>query len=136
MLSQANPFAYANLGTYVQAMGKIAQVVLVLGQVVVSILGIFVGASVLPDLVTAEGGDEIARGHRAMAMLGSMFAGLAVLLGACAIDMLYQPFLGIPGIMAVILAALIIPFLIYFPLDRRITRLERERGAAGPRRES
>ena len=111
-------------------MGKIAQVVLVLGQAVVSILGIFVGASVLPDLVTAEGGDEIARGHRAMAMLGSLFAGLAILLGTCAVDMFYQPFLDITSIMAVILAALVTPFLIYFPLDRRITRLERERAEA------
>ena len=40
-------------------MGKIARVVLVLAQVVVSILGIFFGASVLPDLVTA-GTDTVA----------------------------------------------------------------------------
>ncbi len=111
-------------------MGKIARVLLVLAQVVVSILGIFIAADTLPDLVTAEGGDELARGHRAMAMLGSMFASLAILLGAFAIDMFYQPFLGIPSIVAVILAAVIIPFLIYFPLDRRITRLERERAEA------
>ena len=108
-------------------MGKIARVVLILGQVVVSILGIFIGASVLPDLVTAEGGDEIARGHRAMAMLGSLFAGLAILLGTCAVDMFYQPFLDITSIMAVILAALVTPFLIYLPLDRHISRLEDER---------
>ena len=111
-------------------MGKIARIMLLLAQVAVSILRIFVAADTLPDLVTAEGGDEIARGHRAMAMLGSMFAGLALLLGAFAIDMFYKPFLGIPSIMAVILAALITPFLIYFPLDRRITRLERERAEA------
>lgn len=111
-------------------MGKIAQVVLVLGQVVVSILGIFVGASVLPDLVTAEGGDEIARGHRAMAMLGAMFASLTVLLGPFAIDMFYEPFMSMNSIIATLLAAIAAPILIYIPLDRRISRLERERAEA------
>ena len=111
-------------------MGKLARVVLVLAQVVVSILGIFFGASVLPDLVTAEGGDEIARGHRAMAMLGSMFAGLTILLGAFAIDMFYQPFMTMNSILATLLAALVIPFLIYLPLDRHISRLEEQRAGA------
>jgi Ca2+/Na+ antiporter len=114
-------------------MGKIARVVLVLAQVAVSILGIFLGAAVLPDLVTAEGGDEIARGHRAMAMLGSMFAGLTILLGPFAIDMFYHPFMTMNSILAFILAALVTPFLIYFPLDRHITRLERERAEAASR---
>ena len=111
-------------------MGKIARVVLVLAQVAVSILGIFVGASVLPDLVTAEGGDEVARGHRAMAMLFSMFAGLTILLGAFAIDIFYQPFMTMNSILATLLASLVIPFLIYLPLDRHITRLEDERAEA------
>lgn len=114
-------------------MGKIARVVLVLAQVVVSILGIFFGASMLPDLVTAEGGDEVARGHRAMAILGSMFAGLTILLGAFAIDMYTHPFLDVTSIMAVLLAAIAAPILIYIPLDRRISRLERERAEAAPK---
>jgi ABC-type enterochelin transport system permease subunit len=111
-------------------MGKIARVVLVLAQVVVGILGIFFGTSGLPDLVTAEGGDDIARGHRAMAMLGAMFASLTVLLGPFAIDMFYEPFMTMNSIIATLLAALVTPFLIYLPLDRRITRLERERAEA------
>ena len=111
-------------------MGKFAQVVLVVAQIVVSILGIFVGADTLPDLITAEGGDEIARGHRAMAILGALFVGLSILLGAFAVDMFYHRFMDITSIMAVILAALVTPFLIYVPLDRRITRLERERAEA------
>jgi len=111
-------------------MGKIARVVLVLAQVAVSILGIFLGAAVLPDLVTAEGGDEVARGHRAMAMLGSMFAGLTILLGPFAVDMFYHPFMTMNTILATLLAALITPFLIYLPLDRRISRLESERAEA------
>jgi hypothetical protein len=111
-------------------MGKIARVVLVLAQVVVSIIGIFVGASVLPDLVTAEGGDEIVRGQRAMAILGSLFSGVAILMGAFAIDMFYQPFMTMNSILATLLAALVIPFLIYLPLDRHISRLEDERAGA------
>jgi ABC-type enterochelin transport system permease subunit len=111
-------------------MGKIARVVLVLAQVVVSIIGIFVGASVLPDLVTAEGGDEIARGQRAMAILGSLFSGVTILIGAFAIDMFYQPFMTMNSILATLLAALVIPFLIYLPLDRHISRLEDERAGA------
>ena len=111
-------------------MGKIARVALVLGQVVVSILGIFFGATVLPDLVTAEGGDEVARGHRAVAMLLSIFAGLTILLGAFAIDMFYQPFMTMNSILATLLAAMVIPFLIYLPLDRHISRLEDERAGA------
>lgn len=111
-------------------MGKIARFALVLGQVVVSILGIFVGADALPDLVTPEGGDEISRGHRAMAILGALAIGLAILVGALAIDLCIHPFLDAIGLTAVILAALATPFLIYFPLDRQITRLERERAEA------
>jgi len=130
VLSSANPLAHGNRGAYFLPMGKIARVVLVLGQVVVSILGIFFGATVLPDLVTAEGGDEIARGHRAMAMLLSIFAGLTILLGAFAIDMFHQPFMTMNSILATLLAALVIPFLIYLPLDRHISRLEEERAGA------
>ncbi len=111
-------------------MGKIAQVVLVVAQIVVSILGIFVGADTLPDLITAEGGDQIARGHRAMAILGAMFVGLSILIVPFAIDMFYHRFMDITTIMAVILAALVTPFLVYVPIDRRITRLERERAEA------
>ena len=111
-------------------MGKFAQIALAMAQVVVSILGIFFGAAVLPDLVTAEGGDEITRGQRAMAILGSLFIGVAILLGAFAVDMYYHPFLGAVSITVTLLAALVMPFLFYFPLDRRITRLERERAEA------
>ena len=131
--SNPNPFANLPPIAFVPPMGKIARVVLVLAQVVVSILGIFFGASVLPDLVTAEGGDEVARGHRAMAILGSMFAGLTILLGAFAIDMYTHPFLDVTSIMAVLLAAIAAPILIYIPLDRRISRLERERAEAAPK---
>lgn len=108
-------------------MGKIARFALVLGQVVVSLLGIFVGADALPDLVTPEGGDEISRGHRAMAILGALFSGLTILVGAFAIDLCLHPFLDAMSLPAIILAALAAPFLIYFLLDRRITRLERAR---------
>jgi len=131
--SNPNPFANLPPIAFVPPMGKIARVVLVLAQVVVSILGIFFGASVLPDLVTAEGGDEVARGHRAMAILGSMFAGMTILLGAFAIDMYTHPFLDVTSIMAVLLAAIAAPILIYIPLDRRISRLERERAEAAPK---
>ena len=131
--SNPNPFANLPPIAFVPPMGKIARVVLVLAQVVVSILGIFFGASMLPDLVTAEGGDEVARGHRAMAILGSMFAGLTILLGAFAIDMYTHPFLDVTSIMAVLLAAIAAPILIYIPLDRRISRLERERAEAAPK---
>jgi hypothetical protein len=111
-------------------MGKFAQVVLVLAQIVVSILGVFFAADTLPDLITAEGTDEVARGHRATAILVAMFAGLTVLFGAFALDMFYHPFLDLVSIAAVLLAALAVPFLIYIPLDRRITRRERERAEA------
>ena len=113
-------------------MVKFAQIALVLAQVVVSILGIFFGAAVLPDLVTAEGGDEIARGQRAMTILGSLFICVAILLGAFAVDMYYHPFMGPVSITVTLLAALVMPFLFYFPLDRRITRLERERAETAP----
>jgi ABC-type enterochelin transport system permease subunit len=113
-------------------MGKLAQVALVLAQVVVSILGIFFGAAVLPDLVTSEGGDEIARGQRAMAILGSLFIGVAILLGAFAVDMYYHSFMGPFSITVTLLAALVMPFLFYFPLDRRITRREHARAEAAP----
>ena len=76
------------------------------------------------------GDDEIARGHRAMAMLLSIFAGLTILLGAFAIDMFHQPFMTMNSILATLLAALVIPFLIYLPLDRHISRLEEERAGA------
>ena len=111
-------------------MGKFARIMLILAQVAVSILGIFVGSDVLPDLVTPEGGDEIARGHRAMAMLGAMFASLAILLGAFAFDMRYQAVLGPISFIAIILTSLSTPFLLYFLLNRRITRLEHERAQA------
>lgn len=111
-------------------MGKFAQFALVVAQIVVSILGIFVGADTLPDLITAEGGDDVARGHRAMAILGALFVGLSILIVPFAIDMFCHPFMDITSIMAVLLAALVTPFLIYIPLNRRITRLERERAEA------
>jgi ABC-type enterochelin transport system permease subunit len=111
-------------------MGKFAQVALVVAQVVVSILGICFGADTLPNLITAEGTDDLARGHRAMAMLGAMFVGLSILIVPLAIDLFYHPFMDMVSLTATLLAAFAAPFLIYIPLNRRITRLERERAEA------
>ena len=111
-------------------MGKIAQFMLLAGQFVFAIVAALMGENPPDGLITAEGTDEVARGHRATAILVAMFAGLTVLFGAFALDMFYHPFLDLVSIAAVLLAALAVPFLIYIPLDRRITRRERERAEA------
>ena len=111
-------------------MGKFAQVALMVAQFVAAIIGICFGGGTIPDLVTAEGSDDVARGHRAMAMLGAMFVGLSILFVPLAIDLFYRPFMDMFGLTAILLAAFAAPFLIYLPLNRRITRLERERTEA------
>jgi flagellar biosynthesis/type III secretory pathway M-ring protein FliF/YscJ len=44
--------------------------------------------------------------------------------------MFYHPFMDMVSLTATLLAAFVAPFLIYIPLNRRITRLERERAEA------
>ncbi len=111
-------------------MGKFAQVALVVAQIVAAIFGLCFGGGTIPDLITAEGTDEVARGHRAMAMLGAMFVSLSILIVPFAIDMFYHPFMDMVSLTTTLLAAFVAPFLIYIPLNRRITRLERERAEA------
>jgi hypothetical protein len=111
-------------------MGKIAQSMLLAGQFVLAIVAALMGENPPDGLITAEGTDEVARGQRAMAMLGSMCVGLAILFGPLAIDLFYHPFMDMVSLTATLLAAFAAPFLIYIPLNRRITRLERERAEA------
>jgi hypothetical protein len=111
-------------------MGKIAQSMLLAGQFVLAIVAALMGENPPDGLITAEGTDEVARGQRAMAMLGSTCVGLAILFGPLAIDLFYHPFMDMVSLTATLLAAFAAPFLIYIPLNRRITRLERERAEA------
>jgi hypothetical protein len=111
-------------------MGKIAQFMLLVGQFVLAIVAALMGENPPDGLISAEGTDDVARGHRAMAMLGAMFVGLSILFVPLAIDLFYHPFMDMVSLTATLLAAFAAPFLIYIPLNRRITRLERERAEA------
>jgi hypothetical protein len=111
-------------------MGKIAQFMLLVGQFVLAIVAALMGENPPDGLISAEGTDDVARGQRAMAMLGSTCVGLAILFGPLAIDLFYHPFMDMVSLTATLLAAFAAPFLIYIPLNRRITRLERERAEA------
>ncbi len=111
-------------------MGKFAQVALMVAQFVAAIVAALMGENPPDGLISAEGTDDVARGHRAMAMLGAMFVGLSILFVPLAIDLFYRPFMDMFGLTAILLAAFAAPFMIYLPLNRRITRLERERAEA------
>ncbi|MEK0437081.1 MAG: hypothetical protein RLZZ233_52 [Verrucomicrobiota bacterium] len=103
---------------------------LLVGQFVLAIVAALMGENPPDGLISAEGTDDVARGQRAMAMLGSTCVGLAILFGPLAIDLFYHPFMDMVSLTATLLAAFAAPFLIYIPLNRRITRLERERAEA------
>ncbi len=103
---------------------------LLAGQFVFAIVAALMGENPPDGLITAEGTDDVARGQRAMAMLGAMFVGLSILIVPFAIDMFYHPFMDMVSLTATLLATFAAPFLIYIPLNRRITRLERERAEA------
>jgi hypothetical protein len=111
-------------------MGKVAQFMLLFGQMLLSVVAALMGESPPDGLIAAEGADEAARGHRAMAMLGAVFVGLSILIGSVAVDLFYHRYLDGFGLTVVLLASFAAPFTIYIPLNRRITRLERERAAA------
>ena len=111
-------------------MGKIAQFMLLAGQFLFAVVAALMGENPPDGLITAEGNDDGARGRRAMAMLGSVCVGFAILFGPLAIDLFFHPFMDMVSLTATLLAAFATPFLIYIPLNRRITRLERERAEA------
>lgn len=111
-------------------MGKVARFLVVLVQIVVSIGGVAVGADPLSDGFNVEHGDDIARGQRAMALLTALFVSVGIIAGAAAYDMCVRQFLDLPLLFGLLLLAILAFFGIYLPLDRRISRHERDRAEA------
>jgi drug/metabolite transporter (DMT)-like permease len=104
-------------------MGKIARV---LAVAIGFIAALFGGAG---DPWVTEHGDQQAKGERAMALLGSLFLGIMVIIGTCAYHEMVNP-LGKGPFIAMILLSVPVGILPYVFWDRGISRRERERAEA------
>ncbi len=102
-------------------MGKIAQYLVALLGLTATIAH---GVDAHPGI---DQGDGVARGHRAMALLGALAFSLGILLVAAFLDLFVRPFLDQTLLWCLLALAGLSFFAIYVPLDRRITRRERER---------
>lgn len=74
-----------------------------------------------------ERGDEIARGERAMAVLGVLFLGCAIIGTAFVVDIFVHPFLTVNLMTGISLLAVFVPVGVFFMCDRRITKREQAR---------
>lgn len=104
-------------------MGKIARVLAVAIGIIASLLG---GSC---DPWVTEHGDQQAKGERAMALLGSLFLGIMVIIGTCAYHEMVNP-LGSGPFITMILLSVPVAIVPYFLWDRGISRRERQRAEA------
>ena len=106
-----------------KSLGKIARILAVAIGFIASLLG---GAC---DPWVTEHGDKQAKGERAMALLGSLFLGILVIIGTCAYHEWVNP-LGSGPFIAMILLSVPVGIVPYILWDRGISRRERERSEA------
>jgi hypothetical protein len=106
-------------------MGKIARVLAVTIGLVASL---FTPGAASDPWVT-EHGDKQARGERAMALLGSIFLGILVIVGTCAYHEYVHP-LGREVFLTCIFLAVPVSIMPYVLFDRGISRRERARTEA------
>jgi drug/metabolite transporter (DMT)-like permease len=106
-------------------MGKIARILAVTIGLIASLFG------PAGDAWVTEHGDKQAKGERAMALLGSLFLGLLVIIGTCAYHDRVNP-LGSGLFITMILLSVPVSVVPYILWDRGISRRERERAEAEP----
>ncbi len=99
-------------------MGKIARFLTLALGLLASIAGGSVG-----DL-GVEQGDEIARGERAVAVLGCLLLGCAIISTAIVVDIFVHPFLTVNLMTGIGLLAVFVPVGVCFRRDRRIAKME------------
>jgi MFS family permease len=104
-------------------MGKIARILAITIGLIASLFG------PACDPWVTEHGDKRAKGERAMALLGSIFLGILVIIGTCAYGELVKPLEHGP-FLALILLSVPVSIVPYILWDRGITRRERERAEA------
>jgi MFS family permease len=110
-------------------MGKIARILAVAIGFIASLFG------PACDPWVTEHGDKQAKGERAMALLGSIFLGILMIVGTCAYHELVNP-LGSGQFVTMILLSVPVGIVPYILWDRGISRRERERAATKPTRQS
>ena len=77
-----------------------------------------------------EKGDELARGQRAMAFVGVFVLMIASISAPIAYDIFIRPFLTPVILTSFLSAGIIVPFVTFILVDRRISRSERARAEA------
>ena len=106
-------------------MGKIARILAVTIGLIASLFG------PACDPWVTEHGDKQAKGERAMALLGSLFLGILVIIGTCAYHQWVNP-LGSGLFVTMIMLSVPVSIVPYIFWDRGISRRARERAEATP----
>jgi hypothetical protein len=103
-------------------MGKIARIL----AVTIGLIASLFASGEASDPWVTEQGDKQARGERAIALLGSLFLGILVIIGTCAYHELVNP-LGRGLFLTFIFLSVPVSIVPYVLWDRGITRRELER---------
>jgi len=103
-------------------MGKVARIL----AVSIGLIASLFAPGTAGDPWVTEHGDQQAKGERAMALLGSIFLGILVIIGTCAYHEYVHP-LGREVFLTFILLSVPISIVPFVLCDRGISRRERER---------